>query len=105
MVAVSLIARELGAVPQGVQVLQATKPAGLQETITINSSTSINAWLSNLRDNLVQTPGKLEFTLKNTDSDTKLVFVPHYSRYKDRYGIYWKLAGAAGGSVSPPVCP
>ena len=91
--------------PQGVQVLQATKPAGLQETITINSSTSINAWLSNLRDNLVQTPGKLEFTLKNTDSDTKLVFVPHYSRYKDRYGIYWKLAGAAGGSVSPPVCP
>jgi DUF1680 family protein len=37
--------------PQGVQVLQATKPAGLQETLTINSTTTINAWLSNLRDN------------------------------------------------------
>jgi DUF1680 family protein len=91
--------------PQGVQVLQATKPAGLQETITINSGTTINAWLSSLQDNLVQTPGKLEFRLKNTDSDSKLVFIPHYSRYEDRYGIYWKLAGTAGGSVSPPVCP
>jgi DUF1680 family protein len=91
--------------PQGVQVLEATKPAGLQETIAISGGATVNAWLSNLRDNLVQTPGKLEFTLKNTDSDGKLVFVPHYARYKDRYGIYWKLSGGSGGTVSPPVCP
>lgn len=91
--------------PQGVQVLEATKPGGLQDTIAISGGRSVNEWLSNLRDNLVQTPGKLEFRLKNTDSDSKLVFVPHHSRYKDRYGIYWKLSGAAGGTAAAPTCP
>jgi MYXO-CTERM domain-containing protein len=90
----------------GVQVLAATKPAGLKETIAVNSGTTISDWLSNIQTNLVQTPGKLEFKLKNTDSDSTLVFVPHYSRYKDRYGIYWKLSGTAGGTVSSAVvCP
>jgi MYXO-CTERM domain-containing protein len=90
----------------GVQVLAATKPSGLQDTITINSGTKIEDWLSNIQTNLVQTPGKLEFTPKGTDSDSKLVFIPHYSRYKDRYGIYWKLAGTAGGTATTAVtCP
>lgn len=90
----------------GVQVLKATKPSGLQETIAINSGTTVNAWLSNLQSNLVQTPGKLEFSLKNTDSDSKLLFIPHYSRYQDRYGIYWLLSGTSGGTYSPNVvCP
>ncbi len=89
----------------GVQVLKANKPAGLQDTIKINSGT-INDWLADLQSNLVKAPGKLEFSLKNTDSDAKLVFVPHYSRYKDRYGIYWILSGTAGGSATPKVvCP
>ncbi|HVT07488.1 MAG TPA: beta-L-arabinofuranosidase domain-containing protein [Polyangia bacterium] len=93
-------------VAHGVQVLAATKPAGVQETITINTGTTINQWLSNIQSNLVQTPGKLEFNLKGTDSDGKLIFIPHYSRYKDRYGIYFKLAGTAGGTVSSTVtCP
>jgi MYXO-CTERM domain-containing protein len=83
----------------------ATKPSGLQETITINSSTTINSWLAKIKENLVQTAGKLEFTLKNTDSDSKLVFVPHFSRYLDRYGIYWKLAGTTGSSVPATSCP
>jgi len=92
--------------PHGVQVLKASRPAGIQETIAINSGTTINAWLADIQNNLVQTPGKLEFNLKNTDSDGKLVFIPHYSRYKDRYGIYWKLSGTAGGSATPNVvCP
>jgi DUF1680 family protein len=90
----------------GVSVLVATKPSGLQETIAINSGTTINDWLANLQSNLVQTAGKLEFNLKNTDSDGKLVFIPHYSRYKDRYGIYWKLSGTAGGTATTNVvCP
>jgi DUF1680 family protein len=84
--------------------IAATKPSGLQETITINSSTTINSWLAKLKDHLVQTAGKLEFTLKNTDSDSKLLFVPHYSRYLDRYGIYWKLAGTTGASVPATTC-
>ncbi len=86
--------------------IAATSPGGLQDTITINSGTKIEDWLSNIQNNLVQTTGKLEFTPKGTDSDSKLVFIPHYSRYKDRYGIYWKLAGTAGGSASAAsVCP
>jgi DUF1680 family protein len=90
----------------GVQVLAATMPTGIQDTITINSGTAINTWLANIKTNLVQTAGKLEFTLKNTDSDSKLTFIPHYSRYLDRYGIYFKLAGTAGGSVPDAgVCP
>jgi uncharacterized protein len=92
--------------PQGVQVLQATKPSGIQEGFAINSDTTINDWLSNIQKNLVQTPGKLEFNLKNTDADGKLVFIPHFSRYKDRYGIYWKLTGGSGGTATTTVtCP
>jgi hypothetical protein len=87
-------------------VIAATSPGGLQDTITINSGTKIEDWLSNIQNNLVQTTGKLEFTPKGTDSDSKLVFIPHYSRYKDRYGIYWKLAGTAGGTATTTVtCP
>jgi MYXO-CTERM domain-containing protein len=85
--------------------IAATSPGGLQDTIKIPSGT-VNDWLSNIQKNLVQTPGKLEFKLKNTDSDDKLVFLPHYSRYQDRYGIYWKLSGGAGGTTSMMVtCP
>jgi DUF1680 family protein len=87
-------------------VIAATSPGGLQDTITINSGTKIEDWLSGIQNNLVQTAGKLEFTPKGTDSDSKLVFIPHYSRYKDRYGIYWKLAGTAGGTATTAVaCP
>jgi MYXO-CTERM domain-containing protein len=89
----------------GVQVLKATKPSGLQETIKISSGT-INDWLANIQSNLVQTAGKLEFNLKGTDSDGKLVFIPHFSRYKDRYGIYWLMSGTSGGTATPNVvCP
>ncbi|HEX7506106.1 MAG TPA: beta-L-arabinofuranosidase domain-containing protein, partial [Polyangia bacterium] len=80
--------------------IAATSPGGLQDTITINSGTKIEDWPSGIQNNLVQTAGKLEFTPKGTDSDSKLVFIPHYSRYKDRYGIYWKLAGTAGGTTT-----
>ena len=86
--------------------IAATSPGGLQDTITINSGTKIEDWVSNIQNNLVQTAGKLEFTPKGTDSDSKLVFIPHYSRYKDRYGIYWKLSGTAGGTATTTVtCP
>ncbi len=86
--------------------IAATSPGGLQDTIKVNSGTTLNDWLANINTNLVQTPGKLEFNLKGTDSDGKLVFIPHYSRYKDRYGIYWIMSGASGGTASANVvCP
>jgi uncharacterized protein len=89
----------------GVGVRKAEKPTSLQDTIKISSG-AINDWLANVQANLVQTPGKLEFNLKGTDSDGKLVFIPHYSRYKDRYGIYWNVSGTAGGTATTNlVCP
>ena len=87
--------------------IAATKPSsGIQDTITINSGTTINTWLAGIKTNLVQTSaGSLQFTLKNTDSDSKLTFTPHYQRYLDRYGIYFTLAGTTGATVSTPPCP
>ncbi|MEO7035349.1 MAG: beta-L-arabinofuranosidase domain-containing protein [Polyangiaceae bacterium] len=85
--------------------IAATKPSGIQDTIAINAGTTINGWLANINTNLIQTPGKLEFNLKNTDSDAKLLFIPHFSRYQDRYGIYFALSGTAGTAVTAPPCP
>lgn len=77
----------------GVNVLKATKNVTINETIKVNTAaySSIDNWLSNIKSNLVKTDGKLEFTLRNTDRNNNLVFTPHYLRYKDRYGIYFKL--------------
>lgn len=77
----------------------------VNDTISINSATTINNWIANINSNLVQTQGKLEFTLKNTNRDTDLKFTPHYQRYADRYGIYFRLTGTAGGAIpTPGVC-
>lgn len=46
-------------------------------------------WLGNLAENMVKIDGELTFMLENTDQ--KLIFTPHYKRYKERYGIYWYL--------------
>jgi DUF1680 family protein len=74
----------------GVNVLKATKNVTIKDYILINAD-SVNSWIGNIKNNLVQTPGKVEFTLKNSDEDNNLKFTPHYGRYKDRYGIYFLL--------------
>ncbi|MGC4067315.1 MAG: glycoside hydrolase family 127 protein [Polyangiaceae bacterium] len=81
---------------------QATLPSGvtLRDSIKIDSSTTIEDWLKNIKTNLVQTEGKLEFKLKNTDANNALTFTPQYQRYADRYGIYFKLTGTQG-TASP----
>jgi uncharacterized protein len=86
---------------------KATIPAGLiiKDYITINSSTTIEEWIANINSNLVQTAGILEFKLQNTDEDNNLKFTPHYQRYTDRYGIYFRLQGTAGVAPAPVVCP
>lgn len=80
---------------------RATLPAGVtvKDTIVIDGRTTIEDWLANLRDNLVQTPGQLEFTLRNTDEDGHLRFTPRYLRYQDRYGVYFRLQGRQGTRV------
>ncbi|HEX2926882.1 MAG TPA: beta-L-arabinofuranosidase domain-containing protein, partial [Ruminiclostridium sp.] len=82
----------------GAGVLKATKNVTIKDTININTAVtpSIDNWLGNIRNNLVRTPGKLEFALRNTDEDYNLKFTPQYQRYKDRYGIYFKLGTYTG---------
>ncbi len=89
----------------GVGVTIATKNVTVKDTINIYNSISstIDNWLSNIKTNLVQTPGKVEFTLRNTDADNSLVFTPHYQRYTDRYGIYFTLALISGGPTPTPT--
>ncbi|WP_438000570.1 beta-L-arabinofuranosidase domain-containing protein [Sorangium sp. So ce185] len=89
---------------------KATIPPGvvIKDTIGINNGITINEWIADIENNLVQTPGTVEFTLRNTDSNNTLKFTPHYQRYEDRYGIYFRLTGTAGenipddGECSPP---
>lgn len=51
----------------------------------------MTTWLEEFPLHLVKRPGRLEFTLNNTDEDDNLVFTPHFMRYKERYGIYFML--------------
>jgi DUF1680 family protein len=89
----------------GVNVTIATKNVSVRETINIYSSvsSSVDDWLNNIETNLVQTAGKMEFNLKNTDADGSLVFTPHYQRYTDRYGIYFNLDMVSGGPTAEPT--
>ncbi len=80
--------KQMKTAPHGIQVLRSTKDATTKDYITIKEG-SVNQWLENIKSNLVQTEGKIEFSLRNTDEDDHLSFTPHYRRYKDRYGIYF----------------
>ncbi len=73
----------------GVNVTIPIADASISDVIRIESG-SIADFLANINANLVQTPGKLEFTLTGTDRN--LVYTPHYAVYAHRYGIYFQLA-------------
>lgn len=83
----------------GWNVTTATKTVSVKDTININSSTSasLDDWLGNINKYLIQTPGKMEFKLKETDADNSLVFTPYYQKYTGRYGIYFALKGSFTG--------
>ena len=87
----------------GWNVTTATKTVTVKDTININSSTSasLDDWLGNINKYLVQTPGKLEFTFKETDCNNSFVLAPYYKNYTGRYGIYFTLQGSFTGSRDP----
>lgn len=60
------------------------------ETIKIGKEgQSVASFMAEIDEHLVRDAGDLRFTLK--DTDTNLVFTPHYKQYTQRYGIYWKF--------------
>lgn len=72
---------------------KANLPAGVtfKDYILIKDGT-VSDWMNIVKNNVVKTEGKLEFTLRNTDEDNHLKFTPYYSLYKERYGIYYYLS-------------
>jgi len=76
----------------GVNVTIPTKNIDIKDYILVKGMT-VEQWLSRLPEHLIRKPGsdKLEFVLRNTDEDDRLVFSPHFMRYKDRYGIYFVI--------------
>lgn len=74
----------------GIMVRIPTKHAEIKDYLIIKEQ-GINAWKKDIARNLVKTEGKLEFRLKGTDEDDRLVFTPHYRQHSQRYGIYWIL--------------
>ncbi|WP_082926834.1 beta-L-arabinofuranosidase domain-containing protein [Paenibacillus tuaregi] len=72
---------------------KANLPSGItyKDYILIKDG-NVKDWINNVKNNLVKTEGKLEFTLRKTDEDHHLKFTPYYSLYKERYGIYFYLS-------------
>ncbi len=56
------------------------------ETVSVINGT-VQEFMENINSNLIKTEGELQWTLENTDAN--LIFVPHYSQYTERYGIYF----------------
>ncbi|HHT49226.1 MAG TPA: hypothetical protein GXZ98_08050 [Firmicutes bacterium] len=72
--------------------VKATTPDGVKiKDYIVLQHDPIEHWLDNINNNLVKTPGKLEFTLRGTDEDDNFKFKPYYREYKERYGIYFRL--------------
>ncbi len=76
----------------GVDVTVPLFDTDIDDILTIKDQ-SINEWLENIEENLVQNGDRLEFTLKGADKE--LTFSPHYMQHKNRYGIYFVLADSS----------
>ncbi|HEY6722454.1 MAG TPA: beta-L-arabinofuranosidase domain-containing protein [Polyangiaceae bacterium] len=88
-------ASEKAMIPEGVTI---------KDTISIQDG-SIEDWIANVAQNLIQTPGTLDFSLRGTDEDANLIFSPQYLRHSERYGIYFVLQGEQGEAPAPVPVP
>ena len=68
-----------------------TVDIGVPKEIRVNGDPE--AWLASLPEHLVREGSSLTFRLKDV-AGPDLVFVPYYSQYRERYGIYWDLIPA-----------
>lgn len=86
----SLAEEELDVTLTGVQVKVPTRKMFIKDYLVLEDDTP-EEWLEHLPEHLVREEGKLSFALTGTDEDERLRFIPYYSKYKGRYGIYWTL--------------
>lgn len=85
----------------GVSVKVPTTKAVEDDHISVLNADSVADYMADIDKNMVKADGKMEFTLKGTDCD--YVFVPHYSQYKENYGIYWTFSVDAEGRSSEQI--
>lgn len=74
----------------GVAVDIPTKEMDIKDYILVKNI-RVQEWIENIDFHLIKKKDKLEFYLKGTDEDERLIFTPHYRQYKERYGIYWEI--------------
>lgn len=79
----------------GIMVLKAVIDSSLPTSIILNS-TSAEEWKDNISENLVRIEdtddGFVQFKINGTMLDENITFVPYYSIYNYRYGVYMSLA-------------
>lgn len=73
----------------GVAVSVPTRSMLVKDFVTVDGSP--DEWLESFASRWTKREGKLEFVLRGTDEDQRLVFAPHYKRHGERYGIYWRI--------------
>jgi len=78
--------------PNGIMVLVPQRDPNAPDIVQITNGQSVDAWKVNIDQHFVPVKnpenGELQFKLVGTNMDDKLVYTPHYNKYKERYGIY-----------------
>jgi len=84
--------------PNGIMVLVAVRDPDAPNMIEITDGVSVEAWKANVTKNLVRVEDSadrlIQFKLKGTNMDERLIYTPHYRQYKQRYALYITLADA-----------
>ncbi len=69
------------------------------ETIVVEAE-SFEWFINNVNEYFVRDTDTEELAFRMVKTAANLTFVPHYSQYKERYGIYWKIVADMGRSES-----
>lgn len=80
----------------GVDVLVPKKEIAVKDYLILQDI-DIADWKSRIDQYLIKEKGKLAFHLDNQGEE--LIFTPHYARYRERYGIYFRLYKKQSGEL------
>jgi hypothetical protein len=80
----------------GVDVTVPTRFMEVQDFVVVEDE---NQFIDNIGSHFVKIPGKMEFHFVGTDRDD-LIFTPHFSKYQERYGIYWRVMTAGSEALN-----
>lgn len=74
----------------GVDVLVPKKELLIQDYLVLKQISS-QELKEKIEQYLIRQDGKLAFLLEGIEGTKRLLFTPHFLRYDERYGIYWRL--------------